>query len=271
MRKVVIHHSAMFPKYSEIQIPLLRELSKRGGRSKPSERGPHGRTVYEALADYFDLSEEARNTEIPASGRSKWKNMVRWARNDLKKKGHLNSPRHGVWEISERGWQVLENAKSEATARGDFDEDEEIDPETFKKSQEIAEEIGEAGEEYVLSYEIQELKSNGLAELADRVHRVSLENVAAGFDILSYYSNGDEKYIEVKSSKSHYTDFEITINELRTAKQHGDDYWIYRVKGVGTESVDVTKLRNPVKLIEEEDLLLQPTKFRVSLGEEIEE
>lgn len=260
----------MFPKYSEIQIPLLRELAKRGGRSEPSERGPHGKTVYEALADYFDLSEEARNAEISASGRPKWKNMVRWARNDLKKKGHLNSPRHGVWEISERGRQVLDKAKSETTARGDFDENDEIDPETFEKNREIAEEIGDAGEEYVLSYEIQELKSNGLAQLAERVRRVSLENVAAGFDILSYYNDGEEKYIEVKSSKSHYSDFEITINELRTAKQHGDDYWIYRVKGVGTENVEIIKLRNPVRLIEEDNLLLQPTKFRVSLGEEIE-
>jgi hypothetical protein len=157
----------------------------------------------------------------------------------------------------------------------DFSKDKEVDPETFEENQEAAEQIGEAGEEHVLAYEIQELKSNGLAELAEQVRRVSLENVAAGFDVLSYYSEGDgkegeEKYIEVKSTKSRHADFEITINELRTAKQHEDDYWIYRVRGVGTESVDVDKLQNPVKLIEEEDLLLQPTKFRVSLSEEIE-
>lgn len=260
----------MFPKYSEIQIPLLRELAKRGGSSEPSERGPQGRTVYAALADYFDLSETARDTEIPASGRSKWKNMVRWARNDLKKKGLLSSPRRGVWKVSEQGWKVLRREKSESAARGDFFEGEEVDPETFEKSQEIAQAIGEAGEEYVLSHEIRELRSKGLKELAEQVRRVSLENVAAGFDILSYYSDGEKKYIEVKTSKSRYADFEITINELRTASKHGEAYWIYRVKGVETNKVELTKLKNPVKLIEEKKLLLQPTKFRVSLGEEIE-
>ncbi len=48
----------MLPKYKEIRIPLLAELSSRGGESRPSDVDSTGRTIYETLADYFNLSIE---------------------------------------------------------------------------------------------------------------------------------------------------------------------------------------------------------------------
>jgi len=91
----------MFPKYGEIEKPLLDELRRRGGRARPTDRDKQGRTVYEAVADYFALSEEARGASIIENGvaRSKWENMVRYARRALKDKGLVDTPVHGIWEV----------------------------------------------------------------------------------------------------------------------------------------------------------------------------
>jgi len=102
----------MFPKYEEIQIPLLTEIAKRGGKVYPSDKNSKGQTVYEALAEYFDLSPEAVNFEIYESdgkARSKWKNIVRWTRNDLVKKGFMSSANRGIWELTELGKNKLKN------------------------------------------------------------------------------------------------------------------------------------------------------------------
>jgi len=96
----------MLPKYKEIYIPLLRELARRGGRSKPSDKSM-GKSIYEALAAYFDLTEADLDKQVfePSNNtyRSKWKNMVRLARNDLVKKGLIGNFERGVWELTERG------------------------------------------------------------------------------------------------------------------------------------------------------------------------
>ena len=69
-----------FPAYEDIERPLMDELRRRGGAARPSDKDGQGRTVYDALADHFRLSPEARNAVIYENGvaRSKWENMVRW-------------------------------------------------------------------------------------------------------------------------------------------------------------------------------------------------
>lgn len=47
------------PKYSEINEPLILELLKRGGKSAPSAKDQSGKTIYNVLADEFDLSNKA--------------------------------------------------------------------------------------------------------------------------------------------------------------------------------------------------------------------
>ena len=54
----------MYPKYIDICEPLIAELYKRGGQSKPSSKNELGLTVYDALADHFGLTEEAKNFKI---------------------------------------------------------------------------------------------------------------------------------------------------------------------------------------------------------------
>jgi restriction endonuclease Mrr len=87
----------MFPMYREIEQPLVDEIRRRGGNVHPRDKDSHGRTVYEALADHFKLTDEARGASIMENGkpRSKWENMVRFARRKLKDDGIIAEAPHG--------------------------------------------------------------------------------------------------------------------------------------------------------------------------------
>lgn len=257
----------MFPRYADIQIPLLREIARRGGQTHPAEIGPDGKTVYEVLADYFELSDEARNAVIVNSGRSKWENMVRWVRNDLRKLGYLTSPRRGIWSVTHEGRAILEEREDERTGWGIFTGGRVLEPEAFYRAKKEAERIGELGEIYVLSHEKRKLNRRGQTDLVSKVRRVSLENVAAGFDILSFDEMGNEKYIEVKASKSYRSAFELTANELKTAEHHRNSYWIYHITDIESDSPKVVEIQNPAALIENKLLLLKPTSYLVYVNE----
>ena len=92
----------MLPTYREIEEPLIEELQRRGGSSRPSDRR-NGRTVYEALARYFDLTSADLGETIYENGkpRSKWKNMVRYARRSLVDQGRIDNTQHGVWRLKD--------------------------------------------------------------------------------------------------------------------------------------------------------------------------
>lgn len=98
----------MLPKYKDIHKPLLYELALREGCSRP--RGlREGKTIYETLAEHFDLSEvdlEIRTNELtPGNDRSKWNSMVRWARRKLVDQGMIDKSRHGIWKLTDKGWR----------------------------------------------------------------------------------------------------------------------------------------------------------------------
>jgi len=91
--------------------------------------------------------------------------------------------------------------------------------------------LGIRGEELVLSYEKWELNCIGKEKLANQIRWISLEEGdGAGFDILSKYGNGKDKYIEVKTTKlSKETPFYFTQNELLFSKSHSSDYHLFRL------------------------------------------
>ena len=152
--------------------------------------------------------------------------------------------------------------------RGDTEKESKtrsIAPETFKAIQQEATRIGEKGEQIVFESEVRELQKAGRQDLADRVRRVSLENVAAGYDIRSFSEDGNEKLIEVKSSKSSSPSFELTANELRTARKHGPSYWIYRVYNVDNYLGEIKKLQDLAAMIDQGILTIEATSFSVTI------
>jgi hypothetical protein len=87
--------------------------------------------------------------------------------------------------------------------------------------------IGNRGEEFVLQYE----KDHCPPKYANNiVHSSKIEGDGLGYDILSFDSNGSEKYIEVKTTSSGLNrSFFITGAELERSKKEGENYYLYRL------------------------------------------
>ena len=91
-----------FPRYKDIELPLLHELNAAsGGRTSPI-------AIYERVAEHFPTLTAADLKVITRNRRPSpiWNNMVQWARNELVKKGEIEPPSvsgRGIWAISDKG------------------------------------------------------------------------------------------------------------------------------------------------------------------------
>ncbi|MCU7374835.1 DUF3883 domain-containing protein [Paucibacter sp. O1-1] len=91
--------------------------------------------------------------------------------------------------------------------------------------------IGRAGEEFVVRFEQWRLAKNGLGQLADRVAHVSVtEGDGLGYDVRSFWPDGRERHLEVKTTAfGQTTPFFVSSNEERFSRDHADTFSIYRV------------------------------------------
>jgi hypothetical protein len=91
--------------------------------------------------------------------------------------------------------------------------------------------LGSSGEEVVMEYEKWSLIQNGKEKFAEQIRWISKEEGdGAGFDILSKYQNGKDKYIEVKTTKlGKETPFYFSGNELLFSREHSENYNLYRL------------------------------------------
>ena len=91
--------------------------------------------------------------------------------------------------------------------------------------------LGDLGEIWVLKQEIDYLLKNGKQKLAERVKHVAKDQGdGTGFDILSYDLEGNEKYIEVKTTRGGLNStFFVTRNELEKSKIEKNNYYLYRI------------------------------------------
>ncbi len=91
--------------------------------------------------------------------------------------------------------------------------------------------LGDLGEQWVLSQERERLTAAGKSKLAANIKHISSEKGdGAGYDILSFKEDGTKRYIEVKTTRSEFTQpFYITRNELEKSKMENEKYFLYRV------------------------------------------
>ncbi|OIR10300.1 hypothetical protein GALL_76120 [mine drainage metagenome] len=91
--------------------------------------------------------------------------------------------------------------------------------------------LGKAGEEFVLSFEHFRLYELGQKKLADKVDHVSVsQGDGLGYDILSFDTDGRERYIEVKTTAfAKETPFFISRGEIQFAKDHEEHFHLYRL------------------------------------------
>lgn len=137
----------------------------------------------------------------------------------------------------------------------------------YAEQQKISQKIGDKGEELVLQKEIEKVTKLGLsAEVISKVRRVSLESDDYGFDILSFDEYGDERYLEVKTTKVNKQDFSfiLTQNELEHAKKLGSKYCIVIVFDI-LGNPRIWYMGNP--FIEEPyKVRIKPTQYRVDVS-----
>ena len=98
--------------------------------------------------------------------------------------------------------------------------------------------LGKIGEKIVIEFEKRKLISIRKEKLADKIEWISKEQGdGAGFDILSRYPNGKDKYIEAKSTKlSREAPFYFTRNELHFSREHAEDFHLYRLFNMNEEA-----------------------------------
>jgi len=87
------------PDYQSIMLPLLR-FSEDGEVHRFRE-------AVEALAQRFELSEEERRDLLPSGQQPIFDNRVGWAKTYMVKAGLLESPKRGLFQITNRGREVL--------------------------------------------------------------------------------------------------------------------------------------------------------------------
>jgi len=121
-------------------------------------------------------------------------------------------------------------------------------------------ELGFKGEKAVVNYETEYLIKRGLAELASKVRHIAhLEGDGAGYDVLSFDENGNEKYIEVKTTRgSIENDYFLSANEVAFSEANQGKYYLYRVCEYSEKSAKFFIHKGSLKL-----LFLKPTEYKV--------
>lgn len=126
--------------------------------------------------------------------------------------------------------------------------------------------VGDAGEQYVYEYECNKLSKLNRNDLVERIIKQyeDLSNFP-GYDIKSFDKNGNEIFIEVKSTKSKNKEyFEITDNEKNAAEKIGDAYFIYLVTSALTNPIISLKIQNPIRYVQQNKVLMEPLAYRFS-------
>ena len=92
------------PDYQSIMLPLLKYSSDK------KEHSVH--EAVDVLAEQFKLTNEERKELLPSGQQEIFVNRVGWARTYMKKAGLLITPKRGLFEITERGLNVLKENPS---------------------------------------------------------------------------------------------------------------------------------------------------------------
>ncbi|SER37011.1 restriction endonuclease [Neolewinella agarilytica] len=75
------------------------------------------RDIYETLADTFQLSDQAREEQIPSGRQKLYHNRIAWSKTYLKNAGLLEQPERGQVTITSKGEQLLEHPPEKLDVR----------------------------------------------------------------------------------------------------------------------------------------------------------
>jgi hypothetical protein len=122
--------------------------------------------------------------------------------------------------------------------------------------------LGLAGEQFVLGFEHHRLWESGARKLADRLEHVSvIRGDGAGYDIMSFETDGRERLIEVKTTRfGAMTPFFATRNEVDVSESRAALYHVYRVFKF-EEAPKLFVLSGSLRQV----VRLEPVSYRASL------
>jgi hypothetical protein len=108
--------------------------------------------------------------------------------------------------------------------------------------------LGRAGELAVLRRERQHLAESGRPDLAERVEHVSeTQGDGTGFDILSFDVKGEERFIEVKTTRrGKFWPMLISRHEVRFSQSENERFALYRVHDFGEGGAGLYVLKGDV-------------------------
>ena len=129
--------------------------------------------------------------------------------------------------------------------------------------------VGDAGEKHVYEYERNKLLKIDRSDLADKIVK-QFEDLSSypGYDIQSFDEHGNKIYIEVKSTKTKKKSFfEISDNEVSSARKYGEYYHIYHVTDALIDPKIKRIIKNPLSYVEENKILLEPWIYKLKFSD----
>lgn len=211
-------------------------------------------SIYRFVEENVELKPDDFDPSAPSNDSPRWQRNVRNVLQHRKTIGEV--------EWSGSGRYRLPNESDKTNVETSYSTRHKIGEDELCKVLERQREIGRKGEDYVVAIERESLMLAGRKDLAERVVRVSVDDVGAGYDILSFDSLGNEKFIEVKSTVGRGYSFEWTTNELEVARTLAERYWLYYVQDLeGNPSIE--RFQDPASLIDKL-FTLTPFVYRIT-------
>tara|TARA_R110000823_G_scaffold38655_4_gene103949 strand:+ start:8075 stop:9331 length:1257 start_codon:yes stop_codon:yes gene_type:complete len=137
----------------------------------------------------------------------------------------------------------MENAKDKSFYKGSGKNKGNSNPDYQAEAREMKQ-LGDRGEKIALEMEKQRLESIGRGDLIPFVKKAEYDYL--GYDIESFEKNGDQRFIEVKTTraKAGNARFFLSQNELDKA-QELENYFIYMVYDILSQSPKIWVIDNP--------------------------
>jgi restriction system protein len=132
------------------------------------------REAVDYLADEFDLSEEERKEMLPSGTQRLFNNRVAWALTYIRKAGLVESPKRGIFQITDRGQHVLSQGLEKIDSKflirfPEFVEFKSIKKKPAEKAVISTKEIDDTNPEETLETAYQELHDELASELLQTV------------------------------------------------------------------------------------------------------
>ncbi len=145
------------PDFQSIMLPLLQFC----GDSKEHSN----RDAIDHLAEILHLSEEERKELLPSGRQAIFHNRVAWARAYMKMAKLLENPQRGIFQITERGQEVLQNPPQKIDIRflmqfPEFAERRKAEQSKLKKKKIVSTSPNESGSSITPEEQIEEAYEN---------------------------------------------------------------------------------------------------------------